>query len=318
MNAIEISEFRKKYETVEAVRGMSLTVRSGELFGLIGPDGAGKTTTMRAVCTLLVPDEGTILVQGLDASRDLIRIRSLLGYMPQRFSLYQDLSVEQNLRFFADLFRVPPAERRAREEQLYRFSRLGEFKKRKAAALSGGMKQKLALSCALVHTPEVLVLDEPTTGVDPVSRQEFWDILRSIQTQGTTIFVSTAYLDEADKCDRVALMYSGRVVVAGTPSEVRGNFRRPLYRLKGKNVRALQGLFARAAEARTTQLFGDALHVVFDVDPPEERWVEWRASSQGNLLSWGRQPPSIEDVFMDFICDREEGARGGAPAGRVV
>ncbi len=318
MNAIEISDFRKKYGAVDAVRGISLSVRSGELFGLIGPDGAGKTTTMRAVCTLLVPDEGTILVQGLDASRDLIRIRALLGYMPQRFSLYQDLSVEQNLRFFADLFRVPPAERRAREEQLYRFSRLGEFKKRKAAALSGGMKQKLALSCALVHTPDVLVLDEPTTGVDPVSRQEFWDILRSIQKQGTTIFVSTAYLDEADKCDRVALMYAGQVVVAGTPSGVRGDFRRPLYRLKGRDVRALQALFAGSAETRTTQLFGDALHVVFDVEPPEERWAEWRALSRGNLESWGRQLPSIEDVFMDFISDREEGARVGAPVGRAV
>ena len=313
MNAIEISNFRKRYGSTAAVRGISLSVREGELFGLIGPDGAGKTTTMRAVCTLLVPDEGKILVRGLDASRDLIRIRALLGYMPQRFSLYQDLSVEQNLRFFADLFRVPPAERREREDELYRFSRLGEFRKRKAAALSGGMKQKLALSCALVHTPEVLVLDEPTTGVDPVSRQEFWDILRSIQGQGTTILVSTAYLEEADKCDRVALMHSGRVVVTGTPSEVRAGFRHPLYRLKGKDVRALQALFAGAAETRTTQLFGDALHVVFHAEPPEGRWAEWRALSAGNLETWTKQSPSIEDVFMDFMSTREEGAPEGAP-----
>ena len=315
MNAIEISDFTKKYGATVAVDGISLSVRPGELFGLMGPDGAGKTTTMRAVCTLLVPDEGTILVQGLDASRDLMRIRALLGYMPQRFSLYQDLSVEQNLRFFADLFRVPPAERQEREEQLYRFSRLGEFRKRKAGALSGGMKQKLALSCALVHTPEVLVLDEPTTGVDPVSRQEFWDILRSIQKQGTTILVSTAYLDETDKCDRVALMHRGRVVVAGTPSEVRAGFRHPLYRLKGKDLRALQALFARAAETRTTQLFGDALHVVFDAEPPDDRWAEWRASSEGNLESWTRQSPSIEDVFMDFMSARDGDASGGAAAG---
>ena len=315
MNAIEISDFTKKYGTTAAVDGISLSVRQGELFGLIGPDGAGKTTTMRAVCTLLVPDGGTILVQGLDASRDLIRIRALLGYMPQRFSLYQDLSVEQNLRFFADLFRVPPVERREREEQLYRFSRLGDFKRRKAGALSGGMKQKLALSCALVHTPEVLVLDEPTTGVDPVSRQEFWDILRSIQKQGTSILVSTAYLDEADKCDRVVLMHRGRVVVAGTPSEVRAGFRHPLYRLKGKELRALQALFAGVAGTRTTQLFGDALHVVFDVEPPEGRWTEWRASSEGNLESWARQSPSIEDVFMDFMSARDGDASGGAAAG---
>jgi ABC-2 type transport system ATP-binding protein len=315
MNAIEISDFTKKYGMTKAVNGISLCVRQGELFGLMGPDGAGKTTTMRAVCTLLVPDGGTIRVQGLDASRDLIRIRGLLGYMPQRFSLYQDLSVEQNLRFFAELFRVRPAQRREREEQLYRFSRLGDFRKRKAGALSGGMKQKLALSCALVHTPEVLVLDEPTTGVDPVSRHEFWDILRSIQKQGTTIFVSTAYLEEADNCDRAALMHSGRIVVTGTPSEVRASFRHPLYRLKGKNPRALQALFAGAAETRTTQLFGDALHVVFNVEPPEGRWAEWRALSEGNLESWTRQPPSIEDVFMDFVSSREEGAPRGAARG---
>ena len=315
MNAIEISDFTKRYGTTKAVNGISLSVRQGELFGLMGPDGAGKTTTMRAVCTLLVPDEGTITVRGLDASRDLTRIRALLGYMPQRFSLYQDLSVEQNLRFFAELFRVRPDQRREREEQLYRFSRLGEFRKRKAGALSGGMKQKLALSCALVHTPEVLVLDEPTTGVDPVSRHEFWDILRSIQKQGTTIFVSTAYLEEADNCDRVALMHSGRVVVPGTPSEVRDSFRHPLYRLKGKNLRALQALFAGEAETRTTQLFGDALHVVFNVEPPEGRWAEWRASSGGNLETWARQSPSIEDVFMEFVSSREGGASRGAARG---
>jgi len=315
MNAIEISDFTKRYGTTTAVDTISLSVRQGELFGLMGPDGAGKTTTMRAVCTLLVPDGGTIVVQGLDVSRDLIRIRELLGYMPQRFSLYQDLSVEQNLRFFADLFRVRSAERREREEQLYRFSRLGEFRKRKAGALSGGMKQKLALSCALVHTPGVLVLDEPTTGVDPVSRQEFWDILRSIQKQGTTIFVSTAYLEEADKCDRVALMHSGRIVLAGTPSEVRASFRHPLYRLKGKNLRALQAFFAGAAETRTTQLFGDALHVVFNVEPPEDRWGDWLSQSGGNLESWAKQPPSIEDVFMDFVSGHEGGEPGGERTG---
>ncbi len=310
MNAIEISDFTKKYGAITAVDGVSLSVRQGELFGLIGPDGAGKTTTMRAVCTLLVPDSGAIRVQGLDASRDLVSIRAILGYMPQRFSLYQDLSVEQNLRFFADLFRVSAAERREREGQLYRFSRLDQFRKRKAGALSGGMKQKLALSCALIHTPQVLVLDEPTTGVDPVSRQEFWDILHSIQAQGTTILVSTAYLEEADKCDRVVLMHHGRVVVSGTPSDVRRSFKHPLYRLKGGNLRSLQAFFAGTAGTRTTQLFGDALHVVFDVEPSEGRWVEWRALSKGNLESWTRQSPSIEDVFMDFTSARENGESG--------
>jgi ABC-2 type transport system ATP-binding protein len=306
MSAIEIKKFSKRYGTTVAVRDVSLSVGKAELYGLIGPDGAGKTTTMRAVCTLIVPDGGAIHVQGLDVTRDTAAVRAIIGYMPQRFSLYQDLSVEQNLRFFADLFEVQPEERRAREEQLYRFSRLGEFKKRKAGALSGGMKQKLALSCALIHTPEVLVLDEPTTGVDPVSRQEFWDILRSLQKQGTTILVSTAYLDEADKCDRVALMHCGELAAAGTPQEIRGGFRRPLYRLKGRNVRELQSFFARLPGVRTTQLFGDAVHVVFDDEPEPAKWNEWTASSGENLQHWDRQAPSIEDVFLERMTNSIE------------
>ncbi len=299
MDAIQIQSFSKSYATTAAVRDVSLSVAPGELFGLIGPDGAGKTTTMRAVCTLLVPDRGTILLQGLDVTRDVGRIRAILGYMPQRFSLYQDLSVEQNLRFFAELFQVTEEERVAREEQLYRFSRLDEFKKRKAAALSGGMKQKLALMCALVHTPEVLVLDEPTTGVDPVSRQEFWEILHSIQKQGTTILVSTAYLDEADKCDRVALMHCGRIASMGTPSDIRDSFRHPLYRLKGKDARALRAYFDGLREVMTTQLFGDAVHAVFRAEPEDAQWRAWVTESRGNLEHWNRQVPSIEDVFLE-------------------
>ena len=185
MSAIEITDFVKRYHTIEAVKGVSLSVDKGGLFGLIGPDGAGKTTLLRAVCTLLVPDEGSIHVNGMDTKKDIIQIRSILGYMPQRFSLYQDLTVAQNLKFFADLFQVPPSEQETRVRELYQFSRLEPFKNRLAGALSGGMKQKLALSCALIHTPEILVLDEPTFGVDPVSRDEFWKILYMIREQGT-------------------------------------------------------------------------------------------------------------------------------------
>jgi ABC-2 type transport system ATP-binding protein len=301
MNAIEIRNFRKHYGAIEAVKGVSLSVRQGEMFGLIGPDGAGKTTLMRAICTLLVPDEGTILVQSHDVKTDIMAIRALLGYMPQRFSLYQDLSVEQNLRFFADLFGVSQEEREKRTEQLYRFSRLAPFKKRKAGALSGGMKQKLALSCALIHTPQVLVLDEPTTGVDPVSREEFWDILRSIQREGTTIFVSTAYLDEADKCDRVALMHQGEIAAVGSPSEVRGTFDQPLYQVSGRDVRALRHFFAALPRVRSTQLFGDSVHVVFDQEPMDSEWQEWRRDSHEDLERWSLQSPSMEDVFFEFI-----------------
>ncbi|MCX5801862.1 MAG: ABC transporter ATP-binding protein [Candidatus Eisenbacteria bacterium] len=301
MNAIEITDFRKRYGPIEAVKGVSLSVRGGELFGLIGPDGAGKTTLMRAICTLLVPDRGTILVQGRDVTRETMAVRALLGYMPQRFSLYQDLSVEQNLRFFADLFGVRHAEREQRTEQLYRFSRLAPFKKRKAGALSGGMKQKLALSCALIHTPEVLILDEPTTGVDPVSRQEFWEILRSIQGGGTTIFVSTAYLEEADECDRVALMHEGEIGTVGPPKEVRAAFRWPLYQVTGKDVRALRHFLGALPQARGTQLFGDTVHVVFEREPTGSEWQQWQHDSRGNLERWDNQAPSMEDVFFELI-----------------
>ncbi len=271
------------------------------MFGLIGPDGAGKTTLMRAVCTLLVPDGGTVLVLGMDATREIVAIRARLGYMPQRFSLYQDLTVEQNLRFFADLFQVKPSERETRLEELYRFSRLKPFKHRRSGALSGGMKQKLALSCALVHTPEILVLDEPTTGVDPVSRHEFWEILGTIQKQGTTILVSTAYLDEADRCDRVALVHDGNVVAAGTPEELKAGFRYSLYSLMGQDVRALQRYFSGLSEVRGTQLFGDSVHVAFTREPGESEWHEWERACVGNLEKRTHEAPSMDDVFLELI-----------------
>ena len=301
MNAIEIKSFHKRYGAITAVRDVSLSVRQGELFGLIGPDGAGKTTLMRAICTLIVPTEGTIFVQGLDVMAETMAIRALIGYMPQRFSLYQDLSVEQNLNFFADLFQVPRAKREERTEQLYRFSRLAPFKNRKAAALSGGMKQKLALSCALIHTPHVMVLDEPTTGVDPLSRQEFWEILRSIQGEGTTVFVSTGYLDEADKCDRVALMHQGEIVTTGSPAEVRAAFGYPLYRISGKDVRDLRRFFATLKQTRTTQLFGNTVHVVFEKEPAASEWRQWQLDTNGGLEHWDVQSPGMEDVFFELI-----------------
>ncbi|MBR9974837.1 MAG: ABC transporter ATP-binding protein [Bacteroidetes bacterium] len=217
---IEVRNFSRSYGTRPAVSDLDFTVRRGELFGLIGPDGAGKTTTMRTLVTLLRPDAGTLTVAGNDAVRDTRSIRSMIGYMPQRFSLYPDLSVEQNLRFFGELFSVPKTELPARLERLYRFSRLQPFARRLAGRLSGGMKQKLALSCTLIHNPVLLVLDEPTTGVDPVSRHEFWDILRELRTQGVTILVSTPYMDEARLCDRIVIMHEGRALAQGTPDEL--------------------------------------------------------------------------------------------------
>ena len=243
MIAIEVKNFKKNYGTASAVKGISLSVKKGELFGIIGPDGAGKTSLIRAICTLLVPDDGLILVDGMDVTKNVVAIRSMLGYMPQRFSLYQDLSVQQNLQFFADLFQVSEQEKEKQLKKLYQFSRLAPFKDRKAAALSGGMRQKLALSCALIHTPDILVLDEPTFGVDPVSRQEFWDILHLIQDQGTTILVSTAYMDEAELCQRIALINEGKIVGLDSPANLKKEFPFPIYKIAGKKLHLLRDYF---------------------------------------------------------------------------
>ncbi|MCB0268786.1 MAG: ABC transporter ATP-binding protein [Calditrichaeota bacterium] len=301
MSAIEITNFSKSFGETRAVKNVSLSVKPGELFGLIGPDGAGKTTLMRAICTLLLPDDGQIQVRGMNTREAIADIRAILGYMPQRFSLYQDLSVEQNLRFFADLFNVPAEERAARMKRLYQFSRLGNFNKRLAGQLSGGMKQKLALSCALIHTPEILVLDEPTFGVDPVSRQEFWEILHEIRKEGTTILVSTAYMDEADQCERVALMFNGEFAAIGSPKSLKSNYRYPLYRLDGKNLRELRAFFEEKTTVYATQMFGDALHVSFAENPADAEWQRWQSETGGNLSGWHTATPSIEDVFLDLI-----------------
>ena len=301
MEAIHIEDVEKRFGGVEAVRGVSLSISEGELFGLIGPDGAGKTTLMRSMCTLLEPDGGRILIGGLDVAKNVMRIRSNIGYMPQRFSLYPDLSVEQNLRFFAELFDVPASDREKHMEELYRFSRLEPFKKRQASALSGGMKQKLALSCALIHRPDILVLDEPTFGVDPISRKEFWSMLGSIRDEGKTIVVSTAYMDEADLCDRVALLFEGETIALGTPEELKGGYRYPLYRITGHRVRRLRDFFREAPGVHDTRLFGDSIHVSFTDEPAESSWLEWRASLGGEMERWEREKPSIEDVFLDLI-----------------
>jgi ABC-2 type transport system ATP-binding protein len=301
MSDIEINQFSKKFGSFTAVKDVSLVVNKGELFGLIGPDGAGKTTLMRVICTLLLPTSGSVIVRGLDVTKNVGRIRAMLGYMPQRFSLYQDLSVQQNLMFFADLFEVTLQERTDRLKQLYRFSRLEPFKTRRAGALSGGMKQKLALSCALIHTPEILILDEPTFGVDPVSRQEFWEILRTIQGQGTTILVSTAYMDEANQCDRIALQFDGEIRATGTPQDLKSGYRYPLYRIYATEIYQLYDFFRSRQEVKNAQIFGDAVHVSFIDNPGPDAWQNYRTLSRNNMIRWERQTPSIEDVFLDLM-----------------
>ncbi len=304
MPILEIENVTKRFEEVDALRGVSLQVARGQIFGLIGPDGAGKTTLMRLVCTLLQPDSGDIRVLGMSVRDQSLAIRSHLGYMPQRFSLYADLTVEQNLRFFADLFQVPAEERQAREEELFTFSRLGPFKKRKAGALSGGMKQKLALMCALIHTPPLLVLDEPTFGVDPLSRQEFWNILHELKNRGTAILVSTAYMDEADLCDQVGLIHRGELRATGTPEAIRRLFTHPLYRVTARDLRKLRTFFESEPKVHSIQLFGDALHLSFDTTPSAQDWHRWKQLTNGNLQTWQEQEPSVEDVFMELLGEK--------------
>ncbi len=306
MAAINVNNFIKHYGELQAVKGVSFQVKQNELFGLIGPDGAGKTTVLRSVCTLLLPDSGSIHVLDMDVTKHVADIRRMLGYMPQRFSLYPDLTVEQNLTFFADLFKVPHQEQEQRLQQLYSFSKLEPFKKRKAGALSGGMKQKLALSCALIHTPDILVLDEPTFGVDPVSRQEFWDILRSIREEGATILVSTAYMDEANQCDRVALFSHGEIVAMDKPETLKQQYQYPLYRLQSHNVIQLRDFISVQSNVHSTQLYGNALHVSFKEPPTEQLWHEWQNHENISITNWQKQEPSIEDVFLELMEEQHD------------
>lgn len=301
MNSISIQNFRKSYGGLVAVQDLSLTVQGGELFGLIGPDGAGKTTTMRTLCTLLALQEGQMSIAGYDVRLHVPHIRRLLGYMPQRFSLYPDLSVEQNLSFFADLFGVPAAEKKAKMQQLYHFSKLEPFKHRLAKQLSGGMKQKLALSCTLIHTPQVLILDEPTTGVDPVSRREFWGILQQLREQGVTILVSTPYMDEALLCDRVAFMHKGRLLALDAPRAITRHFPYALYEAITPQPQFLVPYFKSFAEARAVQIFGDRVHVSFAAPLPPEMLPQIIAQAPHAISEFKRIDAGMEDTFMELM-----------------
>ena len=246
MNGVKMEAVGKNYGQVEALQDISLDIRPGELFGLIGPDGAGKTTLFRILTTLLLADKGTATVCGLDVVRDYKKIRTMVGYMPGRFSLYQDLTVEENLDFFATVFNTTVEANYDLVHDIY--VQIEPFKKRKAGKLSGGMKQKLALSCALIHRPEVLFLDEPTTGVDPVSRVEFWDMLDRLKRQGITIMVSTPYMDEASRCDRIALMRSGQCLSVDTPAGIRASFGRHPCLFRQAAVDCPVGIHVQAAD----------------------------------------------------------------------
>lgn len=297
MSAIKVENISKSFGKVKALDGISFEVERGELFGLIGPDGAGKTTLFRLLTTLLNPDEGQAEVDGFDIVKGYQAIRERVGYMPGRFSLYQDLTVEENLDFFAALFGVKVEDSYDIIAPIYR--QIEPFKRRRAGKLSGGMKQKLALSCALIHRPSVLFLDEPTTGVDAVSRSEFWDMLADLKHKGITILVSTPYMDEASRCDRVALCNEGRILGIDTPTDIVAGFDSPLYAVQADNMYQLLISARRARGVVECNPFGEAHHLIVDAEFDIGQFKAELADVQGLCIKPAE--PTIEDMFIKLM-----------------
>ena len=305
VSAISASGLSRAFGGLWALRDLTLEVKRGEIFGLVGPDGAGKTTTMRLLAGILRPSAGDANVVGHSIITDHERVKTAIGYMAQRFGLYGDLSVEENLRFYADLYEVSRKERAPAEERLLGFSNLAPFRKRLARDLSGGMKQKLGLACALIHKPEVLLLDEPTNGVDPVSRRDFWRILYSMVKEGVTIFVSTAYLDEAERCTRVGLMDQGRLVLCDTPRALKAAVTELIFELEVDEPHKAKAALATVLGANRVSLFGGKLHVLAQSE--EEMALAARALAEGGIgaRAQKRIVPSLEDVFINQVAQRE-------------
>ncbi|WP_099465756.1 ABC transporter ATP-binding protein [Parabacteroides provencensis] len=297
MNNVSVQHISKSYDDVSALRDISLEIKPGELFGLIGPDGAGKTSLFRILTTLLLADSGYATVCGLDVVRDYKEIRHCVGYMPGRFSLYQDLTVEENLNFFATVFNTTIKENYDLIRDIY--VQIEPFKNRRAGKLSGGMKQKLALSCALIHRPEVLFLDEPTTGVDPVSRVEFWNMLDRLKNEGITILVSTPYMDEASRCDRIALMRSGECLSVDTPESIRSTYTRPLYAVHGSSMYKLLIDLRSYPDTYSCYAFGDSHHLTLKDGKNDIVGLGKYIREEGYTdVTLELIRPSIEDYFM--------------------
>ena len=311
MNALQpiiaADRLRKQFGSVAAVDELSFTVSHGEIFGLVGPDGAGKTATMRMLAGVMQPDGGSIVIDGVDVVAKPEAVKQHISYMPQRFGLYEDLTVDENIRFYADLFEISAREREERARRLLEASGMSQFRSRLAGQLSGGMKQKLGLTCALVHTPQILLLDEPTTGVDPVSRRDFWRILYGLREEGVTIVISTAYLDEAERCNRLALLHGGRVLYCDTPAALKQRMPGALIVIASPDGREARTAIAEAEGVSSTILVGDGVHaVVDDVEAriPQLRVALQRAGVAVSDISVGE--PSIEDVFVALL---EEGGK---------
>lgn len=307
MGILSVNNLQKRYNRgkVVALHGLDFDVREGEIYGIIGPDGAGKTTLFRILTTLLLADEGTASVDGLDVKKDYKEIRRRIGYMPGRFSLYQDLSVEENLRFFATIFHTTIEENYELVRDIY--CQIEPFKTRKAGKLSGGMKQKLALCCALIHAPRILFLDEPTTGVDPVSRKEFWEMLKRLKERyGITIAVSTPYMDEAMLCDRIALMQEGRFLRIDTPSGIIAAYSDRLWTVKSDNMHRLLEDLRSYPEVKTAFSFGETYHVTVSDGASLESLKDYLHTRGYNRIAVCPASATIEDCFMSLMHKTDE------------
>jgi ABC-type multidrug transport system ATPase subunit len=299
LSTINCQLINKSYGRIIALKNIVFEVEKGEIFGIIGPDGAGKTSLFRILTTLIFPDSGTASVDGLDVVKDFKTIRNIVGYMPGRFSLYQDLTVEENLNVFASVFNTTIAENYHLIEDIYK--QIAPFKTRRAGKLSGGMKQKLALCCALIHKPKVLFLDEPTTGVDPVSRKEFWEMLKRLKEQGITILVSTPYMDEAALCDRIALIQNGQFLKIDTPENIVNQFSQKLWYVRGEQMSKILSDLRQYQFIRTCFAFGDTHHVTFMNNTADiEHLLRYLKEKGHNSVKIEQGKASIEDCFMEL------------------
>jgi len=302
MNAIEVNGLDKSFGDTIALAGLSFRVTEGEIFALVGPDGAGKSTTMRMLAGIMKPTAGSATVLGFDTVREAEALKEEIGYMSQRFGLYLDLSVEENIHFYADIYGVPRRGREDKIDRLLAFSNMKPFKKRLAGNLSGGMKQKLGLACALIHTPRVLLLDEPTNGVDPVSRRDFWRILYQLLKEGVTILVSTAYLDEAERATRVGLLHQGSLLAVDTPEGLKGLIDGVLLEVRAERPRAAAAALRAVLPGSAVTLFGERVHVVTPDPELTRRTIKAALDREGlDITSIQPAAPSLEDVFVSVL-----------------
>ena len=299
---VHAENLTRRFDEVTAVEQMNLKIEKGEIFGLVGPDGAGKTTTLRLFCGLLDPSEGEVRVAGHDIVKETFAVKDRIGYMAQRFGLYADLTVEENMNFYADLFGLDPQQRESLTAELLAMTRMGAFRKRAAGKLSGGMKQKLALMCTLLHKPEVLFLDEPTNGVDPVSRRDFWAILYQLVKDGMTVCITTAYLDEAERCNRVGLMHQGRIIRCAPPEELRTRMQEPCYRVTAPDKRACLEFLRKLPGIISAEPAGAALHLFLSPLQTSEASLKEELENKGlGPVTFKQIVPSLEDVFIAMI-----------------